>query len=142
MVKPRKSIFNKPTDSTAFIAYWVVGIEFSSEFVVLMRGTLSVKGVSEITIPAAWVLACLTEPSIFIAVSITFLESWSFIVRFFISLDSSREVFILIPSLFGTNFASLSPKDKGKSKALVVSLMEARAPRVPNVTICATWSRP
>ena len=77
----RKSNFIKPIFSTYFIENCVTGI---SDFGSLYKGTDFFKSSSEITIPAAWVEACLNNPSRFFEISKIFLMFGSLEIIFFI----------------------------------------------------------
>ena len=69
-LNPKKSIFNNPIalsdtfKSKLYISYWVItlSVRLSRD-----NGVYSVKGLSAITTPAAWVLACRATPSTLLA---------------------------------------------------------------------------
>ena len=139
--RPKKSNFINPTFSTYFIEYCVTGI---SDFGSLYNGTISLSFLSEITIPAACVEACRSNPSNLLAWLNNFFISGLFFMIFFIwlfSLKNSSKV---------TGFAGLngiilqisSINDKGSCITLPTSLMAAFAWNDPNVIICATLSNP
>ena len=67
---PRKSIFNNPIFWTAFISYCVITARFSwplrsPRVILAWSGTYCCSGSGVITIPAACVEACRTNPSSF-----------------------------------------------------------------------------
>ena len=65
LLKPRKSIFNKPNVSKYATKTWVVTMLFALNW----SGTTSVNFTLDKTIPAAWVAACLGAPIIMFAES-------------------------------------------------------------------------
>ncbi len=138
MVSPRKSIFKRPMRSSAFMSYCVVT---SSRFV-LYSGTTSVSGLGEITTPAACVDAWRASPSSRSATAIKSFSRSSLLIADFNCGASSSASFNSIPSVVGISLAMRSTSPYGMSIARPTSFTAAFAAMVPNVIICATFSRP
>ena len=137
VLNPKKSIFNSPNSSKVVIIY-CVDICPSLTY----NGTYVSTGSFVITIPHAWVEACLGIPSNPIAISNTFFTNSSDSYLSFNSLFCSNAFFIVICSSFGIIFAKLSASEYGTSKTLATSLITILAAIVPKVIICDTWSCP
>ena len=122
--------------SKLYISYWVITLS-----VRLSRdsGVYSVRGLSAITTPAAWVLACLETPSTFLANASSFLTVSSLASSRSSKLDVSA---CSIENFTGINFASLSATEYAVPITRPTSRIACRASIVPNVTIWATLSLP
>ena len=90
-LRPKKSIFNNPSDSISSIEYWVI----ICPSLFLWRGTSSSRGSDAITTPAAWTPYVLLVPSILKAKSTHFFTLLSLI---YFSLNSWLGEFLSIIS--------------------------------------------
>ncbi len=138
VVRPRKSIFNRPIFSMATMSKAVT----ISSFLVLCSGTSSVSGLGEITTPAAWTPELRTMPSSLFAVSINSRIWPSFSMASRSCGESSMAWSSVMLSCVGTILAMRSTSAYGMSMARPTSLIAALAAMVPKVMIWATLSRP
>ena len=136
--KPRKSNLIRPNFSIWSMVNWVI----ISPLAPFTSGTYSIKGLSEMTTPEAWVDACRAIPSRDREIWSSFFSFSSPLSMRFNSGSSSMAFSSRTFGPSGTILAILSTSLYGIFSTRPTSRITALAFIVPKVMICPTLSRP